>query len=125
MCVPIVDCERLDTPYVHAAGTSLSAINVLYKLPNGVILSAWPVAARSCLRAVQYAFIKLGIIRPERKKMAILNNVSSVLRPGRTTLLLGPPAAGKSTLLKALAGKLSHTGLKVRIQQGGWVQSPG
>jgi len=45
--------------------------------------------------------------------MAILNNVSGVLKPGRTTLLLGPPAAGKSTLLKALAGKLQHGSLKV------------
>lgn len=61
----------------------------------------------------QYFFIKLGIIRPEKRKMAILNNVSGVLKPGRTTLLLGPPAAGKSTLLKALAGKLQHGSLKV------------
>ena len=62
---------------------------------------------------LQYAFIKVGIIRPEKRKMAILNNVSGVLKPGRTTLLLGPPAAGKSTLLKALAGKLQHGSLKV------------
>lgn len=29
------------------------------------------------------------------------------------TLLLGPPGAGKTTLLKALAGKLSASGLNV------------
>ena len=63
---------------------------------------------------MQYAFIKARLLRPEKRKMAILNDVSSVIRPGRTTLLLGPPAAGKSTLLKALAGKLGHEGgLKV------------
>ena len=62
----------------------------------------------------QYAFIRAGILRPEKRKMAILNNVSGVLKPGRTTLLLGPPAAGKSTLLKALAGKLQNSNLKAR-----------
>lgn len=66
------------------------------------------------LCALQYFFIKTGILRPEKRKMAILNNVSGVIKPGRTTLLLGPPAAGKSTLLKALAGKLQNSNLKVR-----------
>jgi ABC-type multidrug transport system ATPase subunit len=67
---------------------------------------------------VQYLFLKLGLMRPEKRTMAILNNVSSVVQPGRTTLLLGPPAAGKSTLLKALAGKLAHEGgLKVNCAQ--------
>lgn len=29
-------------------------------------------------------------------------------------LLLGPPQSGKSTLLKALGGRLKHSGLQVR-----------
>ena len=40
------------------------------------------------------------------RKVHILENVSSVLKPGRITLLLGPPGAGKSTLLRALSGQL-------------------
>ncbi|KAG2491996.1 hypothetical protein HYH03_009726 [Edaphochlamys debaryana] len=36
----------------------------------------------------------------------ILDAGSGVLRPGRMTLLLGPPGSGRSTLLKALAGQL-------------------
>ncbi len=36
-----------------------------------------------------------------------------VLKPGRLTLLLGPPGSGKSTLLKAIGGKLSNTSLQV------------
>ncbi|KAK9854778.1 hypothetical protein WJX84_010873, partial [Apatococcus fuscideae] len=41
----------------------------------------------------------------KRAKFTILNAFSGALCPGRLTLLLGPPGGGKSTLLKALAGK--------------------
>ncbi|KAL4369487.1 hypothetical protein GQ457_05G024330 [Hibiscus cannabinus] len=44
--------------------------------------------------------------------ISILNDVSGIIKPGRMTLLLGPPGCGKSTLLLALSGKLSHS-LKV------------
>ncbi|KAB2628643.1 pleiotropic drug resistance protein 2-like [Pyrus ussuriensis x Pyrus communis] len=36
----------------------------------------------------------------------ILQDVSGIVRPSTMTLLLGPPSSGKTTLLKALAGKL-------------------
>ncbi|KAK9813535.1 hypothetical protein WJX73_005597 [Symbiochloris irregularis] len=51
----------------------------------------------------------LGPLRLGQSSMqpfTILHPMSGVLKPGRFTLLLGPPAAGKSTLLKALAGRL-------------------
>ena len=35
--------------------------------------------------------------------------MSTVLHPGRFTLLLGPPGAGKSTLLNALSDRLHKT----------------
>ncbi|CAI0420675.1 unnamed protein product [Linum tenue] len=44
---------------------------------------------------------------PNRKKhLTILNDVSGVIKPGRMTLLLGPPSSGKTSLLLALAGRL-------------------
>jgi len=64
---------------------------------------------------VQWTFLKLHILRVRKVKMAILNNMSSIVKPGRATLILGPPGAGKSTLLKAMAGKLSPHGLKVML----------
>ena len=68
--------------------------------------------SRAC---VQWGFLRLGLLRSEKKRLVILNDVSSLLTPGRFTLLLGPPASGKSTLLKLLAGKLQHgSGLDVR-----------
>ncbi|KAL0412871.1 UNVERIFIED_CONTAM: Pleiotropic drug resistance protein 3 [Sesamum radiatum] len=42
----------------------------------------------------------------------IIKDVSGVIRPGRITLLLGPPGCGKTTLLKALSGNLDKS-LKV------------
>nr|CAB3453166.1 unnamed protein product [Digitaria exilis] len=56
--------------------------------------------------------IKQGIanalhITPSRKKkISILHNVSGIIKPHRMTLLLGPPGAGKTSLLLALAGTL-------------------
>ncbi|KAE8056426.1 hypothetical protein FH972_013201 [Carpinus fangiana] len=47
-------------------------------------------------------------ILPSRKKpLSILRDVSGIIKPGRMTLLLGPPSSGKTTLLLALAGRLS------------------
>ena len=48
--------------------------------------------------------------------LAILKGVSGVVRPSRLTLLLGPPGGGRSTLLKALAGRLQGAQLKVPAQ---------
>ncbi|XP_025888754.1 pleiotropic drug resistance protein 3 isoform X2 [Solanum lycopersicum] len=45
-------------------------------------------------------------------KINIINDVSGVIKPGRMTLLLGPPGCGKTTLLKALSGNLDNS-LKV------------
>ncbi|KAG8363960.1 hypothetical protein BUALT_Bualt19G0076700 [Buddleja alternifolia] len=42
----------------------------------------------------------------------IIKDVSGVIKPGRITLLLGPPGCGKTTLLKALSGNLDKS-LKV------------
>ncbi|KAE8718418.1 Pleiotropic drug resistance protein 1 [Hibiscus syriacus] len=51
----------------------------------------------------------IGILSSRKKKFTILNDVSGIIKPGRMTLLLGPPSSGKTTLLLALAGKLDPT----------------
>ncbi|KAM0823891.1 hypothetical protein ACQ4PT_070564 [Festuca glaucescens] len=47
-----------------------------------------------------------------KKTINILQNVNGILKPSRMTLLLGPPSSGKSTLMRALTGKLDKS-LKV------------
>ncbi|ONK76807.1 uncharacterized protein A4U43_C02F40 [Asparagus officinalis] len=65
--------------------------------------------------AFEMLLTSLRILRPKKHSLTILDNVSGVVKPGRMTLLLGPPGAGKSTLLLALAGKLDSN-LKVTGQ---------
>ncbi|OMO90458.1 ABC transporter-like protein [Corchorus olitorius] len=54
----------------------------------------------------------LRILRPNKFRLKILKSISGVIKPGRMTLLLGPPGSGKSTLLLALSGKLVDKTLK-------------
>lgn len=49
----------------------------------------------------------LHILPNSRKPFSILHEVNGLVKPGRMTLLLGPPGSGKTTLLLALAGKLA------------------
>ncbi|XP_061343438.1 pleiotropic drug resistance protein 1-like isoform X2 [Gastrolobium bilobum] len=48
----------------------------------------------------------LHILPSRRQRINILQDFSGIIKPGRMTLLLGPPSSGKTTLLLALAGKL-------------------
>ncbi|KAK7291743.1 hypothetical protein RIF29_07126 [Crotalaria pallida] len=57
-------------------------------------------------------FVKTVSCNTQGANVSILNDVSGIIKPSRLTLLLGPPGCGKTTFLKALAGKLEQS-LKV------------
>ncbi|CAN1282354.1 ABC transporter G family member 31 [Linum perenne] len=73
---------------------------------------ALPTLTNAARDTIEDIFKALRLYRPKRYSLTILNQVNGILKPGRMTLLLGPPGSGKSTLLKALAGKLDDN-LKV------------
>lgn len=58
----------------------------------------------------------VGAKKEEKRHLVLLDSISGVLKPGRLTLLLGPPGAGKSTLLRSLAGQLKGRVHSCRIQ---------
>ncbi|KAI6671873.1 hypothetical protein NL676_006758 [Syzygium grande] len=74
---------------------------------------ALPTLTNVALNIAESALGLVGIRRAKRTKLAILKDVSGIVKPSRMALLLGPPSSGKTTLLLALAGKLDPT-LKVK-----------
>ncbi|KAK9122733.1 hypothetical protein Sjap_012335 [Stephania japonica] len=69
---------------------------------------AVPNLLNSVLNAGEEMVRLIGFSPSEKRTKSILHYVSGIVKPSRMTLLLGPPASGKSTLLKALAGKLDE-----------------
>eukprot|EP00898_Chlorokybus_atmophyticus_P000914 jgi/Chlat1/1823/Chrsp138S00766 len=73
-------------------------------------------AHRTLLNAVRNIvdqYLLFWIAGKNKREFSILHKMSSIIKPGRYTLLLGPPGAGKTTLLKALAGKLGNQELRI------------
>jgi len=64
----------------------------------------------STLATATESILKLAVSplmpKPPTKRQVLLDGVSGVLKPGRMTVLLGPPGAGKTTLLRSLAGQM-------------------
>ncbi|KAH9676828.1 ABC transporter G family member 37 [Citrus sinensis] len=89
-------------------GVKLPTIEVRYK--NLCVEAKCEVVHGKPLPTLWNSF--KGMISSLEAKINILNRVSGILKPGRMTLLLGPPGCGKSSLLKALSGNLDPS-LKV------------
>ncbi|GKV35777.1 hypothetical protein SLEP1_g43996 [Rubroshorea leprosula] len=67
---------------------------------------ALPTFINSVWNMLEGFLSALHLISSRKKHLTILNDVSGIVKPGRLTLLLGPPSSGKTTLLLALAGRL-------------------
>ncbi|KAH9780878.1 ABC transporter G family member 40 [Citrus sinensis] len=73
---------------------------------------ALPTFTNFFTNIIEAFFNSIHILTTKRKHLTILKDVSGIIKPGRMTLLLGPPSSGKTTLLLALAGQLDSS-LKV------------
>ncbi|GMH15940.1 hypothetical protein Nepgr_017781 [Nepenthes gracilis] len=69
---------------------------------------ALPTVINFTANIVEGLLSSFHIFSSRKKHLTILHNVSGIIKPGRMTLLLGPPSSGKTTLLLALAGKLDQ-----------------
>ncbi|KAL5729441.1 ABC transporter G member 32 [Ranunculus cassubicifolius] len=70
---------------------------------------ALPTIPNFIINTTEALLRTLKIFPGRRKKLSILNDISGIIRPSRSTLLLGPPSSGKTTLLLALAGRLGSS----------------
>ncbi|KAE9619280.1 putative iron-chelate-transporting ATPase [Lupinus albus] len=67
---------------------------------------ALPTLFNSTLNAIEKVLGTMKLLPSKKNVIKILHDVNGIIRPGRMTLLLGPPRSGKTTMLRALAGKL-------------------
>ncbi|XP_042517441.1 pleiotropic drug resistance protein 1-like isoform X2 [Macadamia integrifolia] len=98
--------DRLDT-----VGIQIPTIEVRFEQLNVnaeayVGSRALPTMINFTANVIEAILSSIGILRSKKRPLAILHDVSGIVKPGRLTLLLGPPSSGKTTLLLALAGKL-------------------
>ncbi|CAN7074716.1 unnamed protein product [Brassica oleracea var. botrytis] len=73
---------------------------------------ALPTLPNVALNIAERGLRLFGLNFAKTNKLTILREASGIMKPSRMKLLLGPPSAGKTTLLLALAGKLDPS-LKV------------
>ncbi|WOK97977.1 hypothetical protein Cni_G06685 [Canna indica] len=97
---------------IHRVGLAFPTIEVRYEhISIGaeayVGKRGLPTFFSSTLNALESLANFLHLLPTKKKQLSILHDISGIIKPGRMTLLLGPPGSGKTTLLLALAGKLN------------------
>ncbi|XP_010535889.1 PREDICTED: ABC transporter G family member 38 [Tarenaya hassleriana] len=102
---------------IDRVSLDLPTIEVRYKDVNVTAEAyvgnrALPTIMNSFVNIVEDFGARVGLLSDRKKKFSVLTDISGIIKPGRLTLLLGPPGSGKSTFLQVLSGKLD-AGLKI------------
>ncbi|KAL5700652.1 drug-responsive transcription factor pdr3 [Ranunculus cassubicifolius] len=99
---------------VDKVGVELPTVDVRYKNfcveAECEVVDGKPLPTLwNSVRGMLSGYSKLLGIRSQDAKIKIIKDVRGIIKPGRMTLLLGPPGCGKTTLLLALSGKLDKS----------------
>ncbi|CAN4076596.1 unnamed protein product [Withania somnifera] len=95
-----IDRVGLDLPTIEVRFEHLS-VDAEARVGN----RALPTIFNFTVNILEDFLTYLHILQSRKKPLPILHDVSGIIKPGRMTLLLGPPSSGKTTLLLGLAGK--------------------
>nr|GLL36389.1 ABC transporter G family member 39-like isoform X1 [Ipomoea trifida] len=98
-----IDRVGVDIPKIEVRYEHLSVVGETY-----VGRRALPTLANTSMNALESVLRMVHLAPSNRRSIQILKDVSGIIKPSRMTLLLGPPGAGKTTLMRALAGKLDN-----------------
>ncbi|XP_050384707.1 pleiotropic drug resistance protein 1-like isoform X3 [Argentina anserina] len=96
-----IDSVGIELPTIEVR---FEHLNIEAKAYGGT--RALPTLLNWITNIIEGFLTNLRVISSRKTNFSILHNVSGIIKPGRMTLLLGPPSSGKTTLLLALAGKL-------------------
>ncbi|KAK4424493.1 Pleiotropic drug resistance protein 3 [Sesamum alatum] len=102
---------------IDKVGVKLPTIEVRYKSlrveAECQVVDGKPLPTLwNTLKSMLSGITRLPGLPSQDAHVHIIKDVNGIIRPGRITLLLGPPGCGKTTLLKALSGNLDKS-LKV------------
>ncbi|XP_027181512.1 pleiotropic drug resistance protein 1-like isoform X2 [Coffea eugenioides] len=98
--------QRIDRVGIDLPTVELRFENLSVEAEAHVGSRAMPTLFNFCTNIVEDLLSRLHILPNRKQPFPILRDVSGIIKPGRMTLLLGPPSSGKTTLLLALAGQL-------------------
>ncbi|KAG5043644.1 hypothetical protein JHK87_007559 [Glycine soja] len=98
--------NRIDRVGIHLPTVEVRFENLNVEAEVHVGTRASPTFFNFMFNIVEGLLNFLHILPSRKQHITIIRDVSGIIKPGRMTLLLGPPSSGKTTLLLALAAKL-------------------